>query len=340
MKNLFKNTMLVIMLVCAVWTLDVFAAETATSAEDYVDPQGRQLALYHNSLTMRKGAGTILKANIHSEKENVTGEVIWSTEDANVVTVAEDGRLTAVNEGKTVVTATLAGTPLTKECTITVVGNPEVTISEEKMIVEKGDEVTLKAELTKSEMDNKEYVISWRSTNEKVATVDAEGNVKIVGGGTATIWATANGTNAGASCKITALKRGNSITYGSSGDKKVTTSSLKAETTENSIVTDNAGNQYRRGAKIGNFVITGYCTKCNSCGPRTTSSGKTATEGVTVAVKKNQIPIGTKIIIGDHVYIAQDVHGNHRYSKVIDVFFGTRHGSECFLKNVPVYYAK
>lgn len=340
MKNLFKNTMLVIMLVCAVWTLDVFAAETATSAEDYVDSQGRQLALYHNSLTMRKGAGTILKANIHSEKENVTGEVIWSTEDANVVTVAEDGRLTAVNEGKTVVTATLAGTPLTKECTITVVGNPEVTISEEKMIVEKGDEVTLKAELTKSEMDNKEYVISWRSTNEKVATVDAEGNVKIVGGGTATIWATANGTNAGASCKITALKRGNSITYGSSGDKKVTTSSLKAETTENSIVTDNAGNQYRRGAKIGNFVITGYCTKCNSCGPRTTSSGKTATEGVTVAVKKNQIPIGTKIIIGDHVYIAQDVHGNHRYSKVIDVFFGTRHGSECFLKNVPVYYAK
>ena len=340
MKNLFKNTMLVIMLVCAVWTLDVFAAETATSAEDYVDPQGRQLALYHNSLTMRKGAGTILKANIHSEKENVTGEVIWSTEDANVVAVAEDGRLTAVNEGKTVVTATLAGTPLTKECTITVVGNPEVTISEEKMIVEKGDEVTLKAELTKSEMDNKEYVISWRSTNEKVATVDADGNVKIVGGGTATIWATANGTNAGASCKITALKRGNSITYGSSGDKKVTTSSLKAETTENSIVTDNAGNQYRRGAKIGNFVITGYCTKCNSCGPRTTSSGKTATEGVTVAVKKNQIPIGTKIIIGDHVYIAQDVHGNHRYSKVIDVFFGTRHGSECFLKNVPVYYAK
>ena len=340
MKNLIKNTLLVIMLVCAVLTLDVFAAETATSADDYVDPQGRQLALYHNSLTMRKGAGTILKANIHSEKENVTGEVIWSTEDENVVTISEDGKLVAVNEGKTTVTATLAGTPLTKECTITVVGNPELTISEEKMIVEKGDEVTLEAELTKSEMDNKEYVISWRSTNEKVATVNENGEVKIVGAGTATIHATANGTNAGAKCKITSLQRGNSLTYGSSSDQKVTTSSLKNEIGEGGIATDNAGNQYRRGKKIGNFVITGYCTKCNSCGPRTTSSGKTATAGITVAVKKSQIPIGTKIIIGDHVYIAQDVHGNHRYSKVIDVFYGTRHGSECFLKNVPVYYAK
>ena len=93
-------------------------------------------------------------------------------------------------------------------------------------------------------------------------------------------------------------------------------------------------------AKIGNFVITGYCTSCNSCGPRTTSTGNTATEGVTVAVNKNQIQLGTKIIIGNHVYIAEDIHGNHRYSRVVDVFFGTRHGSECFLKNIPVYYAK
>lgn len=340
MNKLFKNTMLVIMLACAVWTLDVFAADTATSTEEYVDPQGRQLALYHNALTMRKGAGTILKADIHSEKEDATGEIVWSTADENVVTVSADGKIVAVNDGQTVVTATLKGTPLTKECTITVVSNPEVTISEKKLIVEKGDEVTLLAELTKSEMDNKEYVISWKSTNEKVATVDENGNVEIVGMGTATIWATANGTNAGASCKITSLQKGKSITYGASGDQKVTTSSLTAETTKNSIVTDNAGNQYRRGKKIGNFVITGYCTQCNSCGPRTTSSGKTATAGVTVAVNKNQIALGTKIIIGDHVYTAQDIHGNRRYSNVIDVFFGTRHGSECFLKNIPVYYAE
>lgn len=339
MKNLFKNTMLVIMLVCVLLTVDVFAAETA-NAEAYVDPQGRQLALYHNALTMRKGAGTILKANIHSEKANVTGEVIWSTEDENIATISADGKVVAVNEGQTTVTATLAGTPITKECKITVVGNPEITISKENVVVEKGDEFTLQAEITKSEMDNKEYRISFRSTNEKVAIVNAEGEVEIIGAGTATIWATINGTDRGASCKITSLQRGKSITYGSSGDKKVTVSSLKNEIGEKEIATDNAGNQYRRGAKIGNFVITGYCTKCNSCGPRTTSTGKTATEGVTVAVKKGQIALGTKLIIGDHVYIAQDVHGNHRYSKVIDVFFGVRHGSEPFLKNVPVYYAK
>ena len=339
MKNLFRTTMLVVMLVCALLTIDVFAADT-TNVEAYVDPQGRQLALYHNALTMRKGAGTILNANIHAKDEKATGEVIWSTADENVVTISADGRLVAVNEGKTIVTATLKGTPITKECTITVVGNPEITVSEEKVIVEKGDTVKLEADVTKSELDNKEYVISWRSTNENVATVDTEGNVTILGAGTATIRATVNGTDAEAGCKITSLQRGNAITYGSSGDKKVSVSSLKNQIGEGEIATDNAGNQYRRGAKIGDFVITGYCSRCNSCGPRTTSSGKTATEGVTVAVKKNQIPIGTKIIIGDHVYIAQDVHGNHRYSKVVDVFFGVRHGSEPFLRNIPVYYAK
>ena len=339
MKNLFKKTMLAVTLVCAVVTIDVFAAET-TNTDSYVDPQGRQLALYHNSLTMRKGAGTVMSADIHSKNSNATGEIIWSTKDSNVVTVSENGRLVAVNEGQATVTATLAGTPITKECMITVVTNPEISISEEHLILERGDKVTLQAEMTKSEMDNKEYMISWMSTNEEVATVDEQGNVTIVGGGTATIKAAINGTDVEAGCKITSLQKGKAITYGASGDKKVTASSLRAGTPENAIVTDNAGNQYRRGDKIGNFVITGYCTQCNSCGPRSTSARKTATEGVTVAVKKSQIPLGTKIIIGDHVYIAQDTHGNHRYSNVIDVFFGTRHGSECFLKNIPVYYAK
>lgn len=337
MRKVLKRAMLVIMLLCCtVWTLDVFAEDTT----DYEDPYGRQLVLYHNTLTMRKGAGTILDAQIISEKENVSGKVIWSTEDTDIVTVSEEGQLSAVNDGTATVTATLEGTPIKKECKITVVSNPVVTISEESMIVEKGDTASLSAEITKAEVDNKNYVLSWRSTNEKVATVDQQGNVTIVGAGTATIWVSANGTTSAAGCKITSLQKGKSVSRGASADQKVTTSSLKAETTENSIVTDNAGNQYRRGAKIGNFVITGYCTKCNSCGPRTTSTGNTATAGVTVAVKKNQIPMGTKIIIGDHVYTAEDVHGNHRYSKVIDVFFGTRHGSECFLKDVPVYYAK
>lgn len=338
MKRVLKYAVALILIVCCtVWTLDVFAAETSAN---YVDPDGRQLVLYHNALTMRKGAGTILEAKILSEKEGASGKVNWTTSDKEVVTVSKEGHLSAVNDGSAIVTATLEGTPIKKECKITVVSNPMVTISEEKLIVEKGDTASLQAEMTKAEVDNKNYILSWRSTNEKVATVDQQGQVKIVGAGTATIYASLNGTTSEAGCKIISLQKGKAISRGASADHRVTTSSLKTETTDSFIATDNAGNQYKRGRKIGNFVITGYCTKCNSCGPRTTSTGVTATEGVTVAVKKNQIPMGTKIIIGDHVYTAEDVHGNHRYSKVIDVFFGTRHGSECFLKNIPVYYAK
>lgn len=337
MKKLLKSTMIVILVYClAAWTMDVFAAETT----NYTDPDGRQLVLYHNTLTMRKGAGTLLEAKIVSAKKEVTGKVIWSVKDSDVVTVSEEGLLCAVNDGSAVVTATLEGTPIKKECRITVVSNPTVTVSEEKLVLEQGDTVDLSAEIIKAEADNKNYSLSWNSTNEKVAEVDQYGKVTIIGAGTATIRVSVNGTISEAACRIISLQKGRTISRGASADRLVTTASLQEETTQQSIVTDNAGNQYRRGEKIGDFVITGYCTQCNSCGPRATSSGETATAGVTVAVKKGQIPLGTKIVIGNHVYTAEDVHGNRRYSKVIDVFFGTRHGSECFLKSIPVYYAK
>ena len=140
--------------------------------------------------------------------------------------------------------------------------------------------------------------------------------------------------------KITIEVKGNTLKYGSSYDKTVTVSSIKKKVKSDTVVYDNAGNGYTRGKSLGNFVITGYCTHCNSGSARATSSGKTATEGITVAVNSSQIPLGTKLIIGDHVYVAQDRHGNRNHSKVVDIFFGTRHGAEPFLKNIPVYIAK
>lgn len=133
---------------------------------------------------------------------------------------------------------------------------------------------------------------------------------------------------------------GGTLKWGSKYDGNVTKSSIK--NSDAIIAKDNAGNTYTKGAKIDDFVITGYCTKCNSpSGSRTTSSGRTATSGISVAVNSSQIKLGTKIIIGDHVYVADDRHGNNNYSHVVDIFFGdeTHHGEEPLIKNIPVYIA-
>ncbi|MDO4555995.1 MAG: Ig-like domain-containing protein [Lachnospiraceae bacterium] len=220
-----------------------------------------------------------------------------------------------------------------------VVEEPKIEIESEKVTLKKGATKELDVDITTHEEDGNDYEIQWISTNKKVATVSSNGKVKAKKAGTATIKAKLSGTDVESKCKVIVKTiKGRKLKYGASSDRKVTVSSLKS--TGGTEFSDNAGNTYTKGKKVGNFVITGYCTKCNSGSARATSSGKTATAGITVAVNSKQIPLGTKLIIGDHVYIAQDRHGNRAHSKVIDVFFGTRHGSECFLKNIPVYYAK
>ena len=219
------------------------------------------------------------------------------------------------------------------------VEDPKMKMEDTSVTLKKGASKELDVNVTTHELDNNDYEIRWSSTNKKVATVSDNGKVKAKRSGTCTIKAKLSGTDVETKCKVTVKStKGNKLKYGSRFDKRVTKASIKKKSSTE--IKDNAGNTYTKGKKLGNFVITGYCTHCNSGGSRATSSGRTATEGITVAVNSSQIPLGTKLVIGNHVYIAQDRHGNRRHAKVIDVFFGTHHGSECFLNNIPVYIAK
>lgn len=72
---------------------------------------------------------------------------------------------------------------------------------------------------------------------------------------------------------------------------------------------------------LGSFTITRYCPCEKCCGPSgdVTASGTIAAEGRTVAVDPSIIPIGAEVMIGDQVYIAEDVGGAVRGNR-IDVF--------------------
>ena len=75
---------------------------------------------------------------------------------------------------------------------------------------------------------------------------------------------------------------------------------------------------------LGKFKLTAYCS-CKKCCGKTdgiTATGTKAKAGRTIAVDKNVIPYGSKVMINDKEYVAEDCGGaikdNH-----IDVFFNT-----------------
>lgn len=81
----------------------------------------------------------------------------------------------------------------------------------------------------------------------------------------------------------------------------------------------------------GTMKCTAYCPcyEC-SCGwQRQTYSGKTATAGRTIAVDPDVIDIGSKVKIGDKIYIAEDI-GGAVINDTIDIFFDTHEEVENF----------
>ena len=96
------------------------------------------------------------------------------------------------------------------------------------------------------------------------------------------------------------------------------------------------------GEKIGDFRITAYCS-CEICcgqwsgGP--TASGVMPQAGRTIAVDRTQIPLGTKVVINNHTYIAEDT-GSAINQNCIDIYMNSHQEALNWgVQYLPVYYA-
>lgn len=122
--------------------------------------------------------------------------ITWSSDNENVATVDENGTVTGVGLGKANITAKFAGDDTYKTSKasyeIKVKGAPELSFPKESYNII-ANEVFTTPVLTKSPAD---VVVTYSSSDEKVATVDAStGEVTIVGAGTAKITATSQVTD-------------------------------------------------------------------------------------------------------------------------------------------------
>ncbi len=158
-----------------------------------------------------------LVATVHPD-DSYDKSVTWSSSDAEVATVDENGLVTAISVGLAVITATTVN-GLKAECWVSVRGIPveSITLNHAEATLESGETLQLTATLLPEDATMR--WLDWSSSDKKVATVDENGLVTAVSSGTTVITATTDETFLKASCIITVIDSGHSGTTDIYGDE-------------------------------------------------------------------------------------------------------------------------
>lgn len=131
--------------------------------------------------------------------------LVWTSGNAKVATVDQNGLVTAVGAGTTTITATAGGKSAT--CTVTVTAKPVPieTIALRDAAVSVGGTIQLEPVFTPADTTQRDVI--WTSSDRTTATVDANGRVRGVAEGKVTITVTSTADrNITASCTVTVTK--------------------------------------------------------------------------------------------------------------------------------------
>ncbi len=205
-----------------------------------------ELTLDSTAVELEEGEDVTFTVTVLPEDATIK-DVTWSSDDESVATVDATGKVTAVKAGEATITATATdGSGKTVSCTVTV-KEPIILVSEikldnESLSLEEGASKTITASVKPLNVTDK--TITWKSSDESVATVDVTGKVTAVKAGEATITATAaDGSKVTAECKVTVSKK---VVYATELSISKTSLSLvegETSTLTAKIVPDNATNK-------------------------------------------------------------------------------------------------
>ena len=150
------------------------------------------------SLSLVVGDTANLTAKV-SPSDATSQTVTWSSSNQSVASVS-NGTVTALQEGKTTITATAGGKSATCEVTVSAKVIPVTGISFEQASVSIPMGETANLIATVSPSDATDATVTWSSSDPSVATVD-KGKVSAIKEGTATITATVGDKSA--TCEVT-----------------------------------------------------------------------------------------------------------------------------------------
>lgn len=253
----------------------------------------KEIRISKNVLAVQKGKTVNIKATV-KPKNASNKKLKYKTSNKKIATVNSKGKVKGIKNGTVTITVTAAdGSKKKATCKVGVYTAKikKATVSPSKKTLNVGQTVTLKTKI-KSPSKGAVNLFTWTSSNKKVASVDANGKVKALKAGTATITGTAaDGSKKKVTCKITVKQPVKKVTITPSsaqvteGQKvtlKVNVSPANASNkkvtwkSNNTSIATVDGNGVVTGKKAGNATITATAAD---------GSGKSASATVNVKAK-------------------------------------------------------
>ena len=176
--------------------------QTAVCKFSVAETPVKGIKLNKEKIAINAGASAKLKYKLSPAKPTIP-EVTWSSSNENVLSVSEDGTVTAIGVGRAnVIVRAHSGKGAKCEVTVRPPKIKRISMSSTAHTFRLGADVEHQLEaIIEPATDLGNRALQWKSSNKKVATVNADGLVTIVGEGKATIRATNGKLNA--DCKIT-----------------------------------------------------------------------------------------------------------------------------------------
>ena len=285
-------------------------ARWTKAADENVAVDG--VTLNQSSLSLAPGNTAQLVATVSPENAN-DKSLTWTSSNEGVVTVDENGNITALKEGTATITVTTKDGGYTATCTVTVskgvVAVTGIGFANNTATVITNYTITLKATISPSDATNKN--ITWSSSDTSIATVNQNGVVTGKKAGKVTI--TAKTVDGGYTATVTVTVKdqpvtGVSISGGKStmtvGDKGTLKATVKPSNATNKKVTwssdhnnivsvDSKGNIKALAPGTATITVT------------TVDGKKTATFKITVKEKAASYVITLTPLVGANGDVAQ-----------------------------------
>lgn len=188
----------------------IYATSTATGIQDVcmvlVRKNVTSVSLEESQIFLSQIGESKQLVAVITPDDATDKSVIWKSSNEQVCTVSEAGLVTATGVGTAVVTVTTVDGGHTATCTVKVIQHvTDIALNKNNVSLKVGESDLLKVTVNPANADNKSVV--WSSSNEQIATVDANGNVKAMKAGEAWIKAVSeDNAQAKDSCKVTVIQ--------------------------------------------------------------------------------------------------------------------------------------
>ena len=144
------------------------------------------IELNKEEVTLIKGRKETLSATVKPDTA-INKKVIWTSSNEEVASVSDEGEITALKEGKTLITAKTEDREKIATCEV-IVEEIKITFQKSELNLLIGKKAGIDYIITPESLENKN--VTWTSSDEVIATVSNEGEVTALKEGTVNITAT------------------------------------------------------------------------------------------------------------------------------------------------------